>query len=285
MAGCRTDLAVESLELSAKGSRGERVAGVESVCREEKGYEVTYVRVCTEEGSQAMGKPLGSYITVDLRPYFRRESTAYSRAIDCVAGALRTLLPEDFFLGRVLVAGLGNREMTSDAIGPMSTTHLLVTRHLSEVLGELTCVMALCPGVVGATGIETLEILRGAVERTGATAVIAVDALAAQASERLCATVQLSDTGLIPGSGVGNHRQAVNRETLGVPVFCVGVPTVIDAAALCGEGACAVQPGALFVTPRDIDSRMREMARIVGQGLNLALQPKLTAEELAGLTG
>ena len=281
MSSNRTDLAVESLELNGKSGA---LAGVSAEHRESKGYEVTHVRVLDKRGAAALGKPVGNYVTVDLRPYFRREATAYFRAVACVCAAIRSILPEDFFLGNVLVAGLGNREMTADAVGPLTTAHLLVTRHLGGSLGELTHVAALCPGVVGATGIETLEILRGAVTAMGATLLVAVDALAAQESEKLCATVQISDTGLIPGSGVGNHRKAVNRETLGIPVFAVGVPTVIDAAALCEEGKCTAAPGALFVTPRDIDVRVREMAKILGEGLNLALQPKLTLEEIEGLT-
>ena len=159
--------------------------------------------------------------------------------------------------------------MTPDAVGAEALTHLLVTRHMVDAMprrfGHLRSVAALRTGVLAQTGVETLELIRGAVSHIRPAVVIAVDALAARSRHRLCATVQLSDAGLTPGSGVGNHRKAVDAAALGVPVIALGVPTVIDGAALCGQEDDA--PTGLFVTPRDIDSRVRELGRLIGRGL------------------
>ena len=247
---------------------------------------MTDVRVATKQAAEAVGKPEGRYVTIDLRPYFRREEGFFARAARCLASELRTLLPgvgEDW---PVLVAGLGNRGMTADAVGPLALESLLVTRHMVRSLPRqfrgFTPVSALAPGVLAATGMEALELLRGAVQATGCAAVIAVDALAARSRERLCATVQLGDTGLIPGSGVGNHRKAIDKTTLGVPVVAVGVPTVI-AAHLLGDGQPEDDP--LFLTPRDIDGKVRELGRVIGYGVTLALQEGLSVEDVTGLLG
>ena len=196
------------------------------------------------------------------------------------------------------MAGLGNRAMTPDAIGPAAVENLLVTRHMVRTLPRqfqgFTPVSALCTGVLARTGLETLELIQGAAAHVRPTAVIAIDALAARSRDRLCATVQLSDTGLTPGSGVGNHRRAVDRAALGVPVIAVGVPTVIDGATLCAdlleEAGCPRQALCgrgtdLFVTPQDIDQRVTELGRMVGYGITLALQRGLTLEDVTGLLG
>ena len=282
----RTDLALEGVEQLRQGGDISRLDGV---CAEEytrQGYGVTDVRVATKQAAEAVGKPEGRYVTIDLRPYFRREEGFFARAARCLASELRTLLPgvgEDW---PVLVAGLGNRGMTADAGGPLALESLLVTRHMVRSLPRqfrgFTPVSALAPGVLAATGMEALELLRGAVQATGCAAVIAVDALAARSRERLCATVQLGDTGLIPGSGVGNHRKAIDKTTLGVPVVAVGVPTVI-AAHLLGDGQPEDDP--LFLTPRDIDGKVRELGRVIGYGVTLALQEGLSVEDVTGLLG
>ncbi len=282
----RTDLALEGVEQLRQGGDISRLDGV---CAEEytrQGYGVTDVRVATKQAAEAVGKPEGRYVTIDLRPYFRREEGFFARAARCLASELRTLLPgvgEDW---PVLVAGLGNRGMTADAVGPLALESLLVTRHMVRSLPRqfrgFTPVSALAPGVLAATGMEALELLRGAVQATGCAAVIAVDALAARSRERLCATVQLGDTGLIPGSGVGNHRKAIDKTTLGVPVVAVGVPTVI-AAHLLGDGQPEDDP--LFLTPRDIDGKVRELGRVIGYGVTLALQEGLSVEDVTGLLG
>ena len=282
----RTDLALEGVEQLQQGGDISRLDGVCAAEYTRHGYGVTDVRVATKQAAEAVGKPEGRYVTIDLRPYFRREEGFFARAARCLASELRTLLPgvgEDW---PVLVAGLGNRGMTADAVGPLALESLLVTRHMVRSLPRqfrgFTPVSALAPGVLAATGMEALELLRGAVQATGCAAVIAVDALAARSRERLCATVQLGDTGLIPGSGVGNHRKAIDKTTLGVPVVAVGVPTVI-AAHLLGDGQPEDDP--LFLTPRDIDGKVRELGRVIGYGVTLALQEGLTVEDVTGLLG
>lgn len=282
----RTDLALEGVEQLRQGGDISRLDGVCAAEYTRQGYGVTDVRVTTKRAAEAIGKPEGRYVTIDLRPYFRREEGFFARAVGCLASELRTLLPgvgEDW---PVLVAGLGNRGMTADAVGPLALESLLVTRHMVRSLPRqfrgFTPVSALAPGVLAATGMEALELLRGAVQATGCAAVIAVDALAARSRERLCATVQLGDTGLIPGSGVGNHRKAIDKTTLGVPVVAVGVPTVI-AAHLLGDGQPEDDP--LFLTPRDIDGKVRELSRVIGYGVTLALQEGLSVEDVTGLLG
>lgn len=282
----RTDLALEGVEQLQQGGDISRLDGVCAAEYTRHGYGVTDVRVATKQAAEAVGKPEGRYVTIDLRPYFRREEGFFARAARCLASELRTLLPgvgEDW---PVLVAGLGNRGMTADAVGPLALESLLVTRHMVRSLPRqfrgFTPVSALVPGVLAATGMEALELLRGAVQATGCAAVIAVDALAARSRERLCATVQLGDTGLIPGSGVGNHRKAIDKTTLGVPVVAVGLPTVI-AAHLLGDGQPEDDP--LFLTPRDIDGKVRELGRVIGYGVTLALQEGLSVEDVTGLLG
>lgn len=282
----RTDLALEGVEQLRQGGDISRLDGVCAAEYTRQGYGVTDVRVATKRAAEAVGKPEGRYVTIDLRPYFRREEGFFARAVGCLASELRALLPgvgEDW---PVLVAGLGNRGMTADAVGPLALESLLVTRHMVRSLPRqfrgFTPVSALAPGVLAATGMEALELLRGAVQATGCAAVIAVDALAARSRERLCATVQLGDTGLIPGSGVGNHRKAIDKTTLGVPVVAVGVPTVI-AAHLLGDGQPEDDP--LFLTPRDIDGKVRELGRVIGYGVTLALQEGLSVEDVTGLLG
>lgn len=282
----RTDLALEGVEQLRQGGDISRLDGICAAEYTRHGYGVTDVRVATKQAAEAVGKPEGRYVTIDLRPYFRREEGFFARAARCLASELRTLLPgvgEDW---PVLVAGLGNRGMTADAVGPLALESLLVTRHMVRSLPRqfrgFTPVSALAPGVLAATGMEALELLRGAVQATGCAAVIAVDALAARSRERLCATVQLGDTGLIPGSGVGNHRKAIDKTTLEVPVVAVGVPTVI-AAHLLGDGQPEDDP--LFLTPRDIDGKVRELGRVIGYGVTLALQEGLSVEDVTGLLG
>ena len=282
----RSDLALEAAENLTSGKQKDtKIPGVRSCESRRRGYTVTTIHVDTPQGAEALGKPIGRYITLDLRPYFKREAEFFARGVDCLAQELRTLLPPIRESAAILVAGLGNRSLTADAIGPMTVESLLITRHMIQTMpqqfAQFTAVEAVVPGVLAATGMETLELVRAVVHETCPGAVIAVDALAARNRDRLCATVQLADTGLTPGSGVGNHRRALNAETLGVPVIAVGVPTVIDASDLGGE-----QDGEpLFVTPRDIDSRVRELSRLVGYGVTLALQPQLTMADVTGLLG
>lgn len=280
----RTDLAVETAEeLSSSRdifSPGTGVTRTESLhC----GCPVTRIRVATDAGAALLGRPPGAYVTVDLRPLLSRQEPLLPHAAACLSRELRALLPPGE--GTALVVGLGNSAMTPDAVGTAALEHLLVTRHLLQAMPRqfagLRPVASLRPGVLSATGVETLELIRGAAAHIRPAVVIVIDALAARSRHRLCATVQLSDTGLTPGSGVGNHRKAVNARTLRLPVVAVGVPTVIDGAALCGDEDAA--PSGLFVTPQDIDRRIRDMGALLGTAITLALQPTLTAADVTAL--
>lgn len=282
----RTDLAVETAEeLSSSRDIFYPGTGVTKTESLHCGCPVTRIRVATDAGAALLGRPPGAYVTVDLRPLLSRQEPLLPRAAACLSRELRALLPPGE--GTALVVGLGNSAMTPDAVGTAALEHLLVTRHLLQAMPRqfagLRPVASLRPGVLSATGVETLELIRGAAAHIRPAVVIVIDALAARSRHRLCATVQLSDTGLTPGSGVGNHRKAVNARTLRLPVVAVGVPTVIDGAALCGDEDAA--PSGLFVTPQDIDRRIRDMGALLGTAITLALQPTLTAADVAALLG
>ena len=285
----KSDLALEAAE--TLGSGLDKIPGLRKVESLREGYAVTAITVEDRRAAEALGKPKGRYVTVDLRPYFQRRSHYFPRGVRCLRREIRDLLPDMGEDDTVLVAGLGNGTLLCDAVGPLALESLLVTRHMMELLPcrsqSFTSVAALATGVVGQTGIETVELLQGVVEHLRPAAVIAIDALTARSRQRLCATVQISKTGLVPGSGVGNHRQAIDRETLGVPVLAVGVPTVMAGAERAREltGAAPRVSDDLFVTPRDIDSRVRELSRLVGYGVTSALQPLLTVDDITGLLG
>ena len=285
----RTDLALEAHALWRE-TAGEttELPGVKARERRLEGFPLTSVEILDREGARALGKPEGTYHTLDIAALWRREPEVFRRVVRATAALLEPMLPEE---GTVLVAGLGNRAMTPDALGPRTLDHLLITRHLGEVLPDFRPVAALGAGVLGTTGMEVAEWVRGAAEHVRPAAVILVDALAARELDRLCNTVQISDTGLIPGSGVGNHRMALNADTLGVPVLSVGVPTVADCETVArdvlgriGEDGGEVPRGrGMFVTPDSIDAKIRDLAKLLGYGLDLALQPGLAPEDLEAL--
>lgn len=289
----RTDLAMEAHELWREGvGKTTRLSGVRAVETRALGCPVTRVDILDARGAEALGKPVGSYRTVELTALRQREGS-FERAVLAVGQQLKELLPES---GSVLVVGLGNRAMTPDAVGPLAADSVLVTRHLMRArqFSGFRSVAALRTGVLGATGVESAEAVRGLVAQVRPETVIAVDALAARRFARVCGTVQLSDSGIVPGSGVGNHRAALDRETLGVPVIAIGVPTVVDAATLAADlleecGAADVDAERLraaangsMVTPRDIDAQVRELAKIIGYSINWALQD-LEPEEINAL--
>lgn len=284
----RTDLALEARDLFGE----EGLPQVESRETTTRGFSLTTVKVTGPEGARALNKPEGTYHTLDLTAMSRREENAFSRAVETLAELISPLLPKE---GDVLVVGLGNRAITPDAIGPRSADRTLVTRHLVAMapshFGSFRKVSVLCAGVLGTTGIESGEIVRAVCDKTEPAAVIAIDALCARKVERLCATVQICDSGISPGSGVGNHRFSLDRETLGIPVIAVGVPTVVEGATLCADlleeddpNVIAQLPGAtLMVTPKDIDQRVEDMAKVIGYAVSLSLQNGLTLADLQAL--
>jgi len=286
----RTDLAMESHRLwQESAGKTTTLQGVKAVDGESGGFPTHRVDILDREGEKALGKPRGTYVTLDISQHRKK---GFAGAAEALAELLAPMVPEE---GPVLVAGLGNAAMTPDALGHETVKHLLVTRHLGKLLPTLRPVSALAAGVLGTTGMEAAEWVRGVAARVQPAAVIIVDALAARDLERLCTTVQLSDTGLIPGSGVGNHRMALNRDTLGVPVISMGVPTVVDAATVARDmlrrsGAEERESAALqglgsnfFVTPDSIDQQVGWLGKILGYGITLALQPELAVEDVTAL--
>lgn len=300
MAIRRTDLAVEAQKLWEESAQGtSRLDGVTAEERQRSGFSVTDVEILNEYGAKALGKPVGKYVSLELDGLLRRETDAFSRAADALAAELREMLSSITENAPVLVVGLGNRAVTPDRIGPLAAEYLLVTRHLVEGVpehfGNYRPVSALVPGVLGTTGMESAEITAAVAGKAKPAAVVVVDALAARSMERICRTVQLSDSGIAPGSGVGNHRALLNRAALGVPVIAVGVPTVVDGATLALDiladaGIEDVEPAALcgqgadvFVTPREIDTQTACLAKVIGYGINLALHPHLSLSDLEAL--
>lgn len=287
----RTDLALEARELwQEQAGALTALPGVEARDEYREGIPVNTVKILDGRGEEALGKPRGTYITLTLEGLAGREEDIFRRAVRAVAGELAPLLEDVPPAGLVLVAGLGNRAITPDAVGPKVHENVLITRHLvrqmPEHFGSLRPVASLAAEVMGTTGVESGELVRAVCEKIRPACVVAVDALASRSLKRLCKTVQLADTGITPGSGVGNHRMGLTRDTLGVPVIAVGVPTVVDGATLAadllgtddlpdlGEGKD------LLVTPKDIDSQVNDLAKVIGYGLSMALQPGISLEEL-----
>lgn len=292
----RTDLAVEATQLwREQAGETTKLRGVEARDSVREGYKVTTVRILDQAGADALGKPVGTYVTLELDGLSRREEDAFGRACRALAAELSALL--DLEAGRpVLVAGLGNRAITPDNVGPKAADHTMVTRHLVERVpehfGSFRPVSALAAGVLGTTGMESGELISAVVEKTRPACVLAVDALASRSLSRVGRTIQLADTGIVPGSGVGNHRAALDRETLGVPVVAIGAPTVVDAATLAADvleeaGRSGLDPAALrgagagvIVTPKDIDALVADLSKVIGYGINLALQPGLSVADV-----
>lgn len=293
--GVRTDLAMEAREAAGE------IEGVEMEQKKEGKAIVTRVRVNTEHGARVIGKPVGTYITIEQSGLSQEKGTALSR---CIGAQLAQLLGE-VRQGGALVVGLGNRELTPDSLGPRVTQQVLVTRHLFTQLPELVDgrvqpVSVLAPGVMGSTGMETGEVVQAVVQRVKPGCVVVVDALAARSTGRILNTVQLTDAGVAPGSGVGNHRDALTKESLGVPVVAVGVPMVVHASTIlrdalehiAGESGAELNVDTLLrdmdgenlvVTPVMIDEAVRSVAALLAEGIDLALQPGLSRRELRAL--
>ena len=274
----RTDLAVEEHALWAQSAGAQtELPGVRAAQREVRGVGIHTVRILDDEGARQLHKPVGTYVTLETDPLRRREPSGFARTVQVMAAELGKLLDRT---KRTLVVGLGNAAVTPDAVGPLTLRSLIVTRHLPVLTqhGGFCDLSALEPGVLGTTGMESAETVRAVAGAMQPEQIVVVDALAAAEPARICASIQLTDTGIVPGSGVGNSRAAFSRETLGAPVVAIGVPTVVDAQTLLPEGqTCA--PG-LIVTPRDIDARVRETAQVIGYALDLALHRGLRLEDV-----
>lgn len=320
MFGVRTDLALEARELYMQEA-GEEVPGVEIENAGDESIKITRVKVTDEQGEKAIGKKRGNYITLEM-PGMSENNAGFSESCALALADELARLVQGGENTVTLVVGLGNSKITPDSLGPRTVSNLLVTRHLfSHVEGfdgeGLASVCALAPGVLGITGMETGEVIRGVAEKIKPDMIIAVDALASRSIDRLNKTVQIADTGINPGSGVGNHRQAISFETLGVPVIAIGVPMVIDAATVandtidkvidsivnrnCQSPVCdtfrnidreekhrlirEVVPagaGGLMVTSTDIDSVAHRVSKVVANGINLCLHKGITLQEING---
>lgn len=282
MMNIRTDLAVESFS-------AERLPnGVHRHIRGES-FEITEIIIDNDDSLETIGKGKGRYITLEGSS-LSRFSDDYEEMACELADELKRLVPE----GEILVVGLGNNDITPDALGPQVTAKILATRHLrseldsdeEEFLTSLRPVSAFAGGVLGQTGIETSEMVKAIVEQLHPAGIIAVDALACSDISRLGTTIQLSDSGISPGSGVSNARKELSEKLFGIPVIAVGVPTVVDmhtiVRSLTGHSIDSKLPN-MIVTPRDIDRLTERASQLIAFGINMALQPQLTFEEIRGL--
>lgn len=292
----RTDLAIECLDFA----REQLPQGVRQENFETHGLTVNRVTVESEEASQLLGKPVGEYLTVETSD-FKHATASFEEVVEGIAGLLSGYLagPGTGPDGRcVLVIGLGNQQITPDALGPRAAKYLLATRHISRELAEeiglpgLRPVAVLATGVLGQTGIESAEVVSAVTGELKPACVVVIDALAARSVDRLATTVQISNTGIAPGSGVQNSRRELSERSLGVPVVSVGVPMVVDmatvAADMLGEeerGRVSEKGRTMMVTPREIDLAVEHAAKTVAFAINRALQPTLSLEELMGLVG
>ncbi len=313
----RTDLALEEQE-SFAGDGGEiRGVSLREWHHKDSHIRMTEVSILNEQGAKAMGKPMGTYLTLDVPEMAKKDESFHEEISDEIAKQLRILMeklcPEKQKTPSVLVVGLGNMQVTPDSLGPRVVENLRMTRHLLAEYGPEFCethhlpiVSGIVPGVMAQTGMETAEIIKGVVEETKPDLVIAIDALAARNVRRLASTIQLTDTGIHPGSGVGNHRHSLTKESLGIPVVALGIPTVTGAAAIVhgtvetlvktlamyestsGYGGYIeeldpesqyelirelLEPefGPMYVTPQDIDERVKRLSFTVSEGIHRAL--------------
>lgn len=290
----RTDLALEAREMA-----GHNINGVNQIVKNFNGMRVTKIEVDTLSASHKLGKEQGNYITVEL-PYLAEDFSGTDERIEIIGKYIRELLPAD---GLVLVVGLGNVGITPDALGPKSADRVLATRHITgdiakqTGLDRLRSTAVISPGVLGQTGVETGEIVLSVVERIKPKAMIVIDALASRRLERLGCTLQISDTGIAPGAGVGNRRFEINKKTAGIPVIAIGIPTVVDAVTLVrdiisessGDDTISFKEISdkekmMVVTPREIDVLIERGSQLVGMAINSALHSCFSLEELSLLT-
>lgn len=297
----RTDLALEARESISEADGELRGVNVEEYYREKEDVRVTKVTIDTKNGAKAMGKPMGIYVTMEA-PAMADSDEDYHREISrCLAEELLKLMPEEQEQN-VMVVGLGNREVTADALGPQTVDNLFITRHIVREYGKaayncskMSLLSALEPGVMARTGMETAEIVKGVVGETRPDVLIVVDALAARSTKRLNRTIQITNTGIQPGSGVGNHRDALTRESLGIPVIAIGIPTVVDSATIVMDAMEKLleeentditrflnrqtppfpELNNMYMTGKDIDAVVKRISFTVSEGINMAMEMRM----------
>lgn len=285
----RTDLALETRELL-----GTNIPGIKHNERMEDNIKITNIEILNDSASQSLKKPKGKYVTIEF-PTLTDNFQHSDKRIEIVSKEIASLIPNK---GLVLVVGVGNTDITPDALGPKATSYILATRHIkgelarSTGLDKLRPVSAIFPGVLGQTGIETSEFITSIVNKLKPSCVIIIDALASKQAKHLGCTIQISNTGITPGSGVGNSRPQINKDTLNVPVISIGVPTVVDASTLAysliNEDKAPenlneiISPHGsdMMVTPREIDLLIERASKLIGLSINCALQKDFSAEDI-----
>lgn len=312
--GVTIDMAVEAHEL-LRGEAGIEIPGVKVIKDKKENYEITKVEILNEQGAAHLQKPIGNYVTIDAPVLRSQNRTAQKEIMLALANILKTMLTINDERP-ILIVGLGNWHATPDALGPKVVDNIFVTRHLFNLKHEALSkgfknVAAISPGVLGITGIETVEIVQGIVEKINPSFVIAVDALAAANVERICSSIQIADTGINPGSGIGNQRPGLNREVLGIPVIAIGCPTVVNAAIIAKntlemfldkfssskqfyQFLKARQAGIitlvrevlepftnnLTVTPKEIDFLLLNLAKVIAGGITMAVHENVQPENV-----
>ncbi len=288
MINVRTDLAVEAHELSKKEAADvTEIDGVISRVEETGRITITRVDITNENGERALGKARGSYVTIDA-PDLKYSLETYEKVCKIISDEIHKMADIDNDT-LTLVVGLGNRDITPDALGTSVVSKLLITRHLKESMSNIFgsgigSVCAIAPGVSGTTGIETADIIKSVISRVSPDLIIAVDALAAADIERISNTIQISDTGIQPGAGVGNNRDGLNEKTTGVKVIAIGVPTVIDASTI-SKTEIPKEMAPLMVTTKDIDLVIERSAKTVANGINLALHRDMSLRDVESFVG
>lgn len=303
MSNIRTDLALETHEYFTESA--QNLDGVNVYDKSTKDIEITHVEIKTEDAANKMEKPIGNYITLSTPDLRYIDKKLYERIVRKIADEINQLITDDIEKP-ILVVGLGNRAITSDSLGPEVVDRLVITRHMfkhaPEILSDdFASVCAIAPGVLGITGIETEEIITSVCKKIDPSVVIVVDALAARSIERITNTIQICDTGISPGAGVGNNRKEISQKTLGIPVIAIGVPTVVDAITItedtlellyCDLGEKLPIDDLLHseniskeilnfsTTPKEIDILIKKCAEVVANGINFALHDNITFEDI-----
>ena len=306
----RKDLALERRDIYQKVNKLQQIEGVESTEENiNENIKVSRVKITNQNGEQALGKPIGNYITIDVKKLKIAGEGEIQKASETLSNELRKIIDmHTDKQGEILIVGLGNIYVTPDALGPKVTNEIDVTRHIIKYLPQYVeegtrPVSAIAPGVLGTTGIETVEILKGIVDNTKPKLLIVIDALASRSIDRISSTIQISDTGIVPGAGVGNTRQEISQNSLGIPVVAIGIPTVVELATLVSDGidifidrlqekaesnehlnklqqndkyeevkeALNVGEYNMIVTPKEIDDLIENMKDVVARGINFAV--------------
>ncbi len=295
----RTDLALEARESVSDADGAMRGVRVEEYYQEAEDIQVTKVMIDTKNAAKVMGKPMGTYVTMEAPALVEPDEDYHREISESLAEELLQMIPGAEREQSVLVVGLGNREVTADALGPQVVDNLFITRHVIKNYGKaaynckkMNLVSSIEPGVMAKTGMETAEIVKGVVAETRPDVLIVIDALAARNTKRLNRTIQITNTGIQPGSGVGNHRNALTEESLGVPVIAIGVPTVVDAATIVGDALdqmlhdeefdglkyvgqhsmAMAELNNMYMTGKDIDAVIKRVSYTVSEGINIAME-------------